>query len=250
MDEEALNKEIEQLRTDLNLHKIDRVSKYSRLGGLAILVILFAFFVYGSLRLNALYKDIDVIESKTQAESLRYKALLFDNNTLETKKSQLEKELMTTYGLSVDSILSLSTSQVLEKSISANNAIKTILKTYTPSSEVSVRYYTKTIDEKRVVIELQALGYKYEEKPASEYMSKRGTNALWFGSGVSLNDTKIVALSLIRAGVPIKGIRPYRNNATNPGYKKNIIEVGASVDLDNKPLLTVQNVISATAFTR
>ena len=54
MDEEALNKEIEQLRADLNLHKIDRISKYSRIGGLSILVVLFAFFVYGSIRLYTL----------------------------------------------------------------------------------------------------------------------------------------------------------------------------------------------------
>ena len=250
MDEEALNQEIEQLRADLNLHKIDRISKYSRIGGLSILVILFAFFVYGSVRLNTLYKDVELIESKKQAETLKYNTLLFENNALETKKQQLEKELMTTYGLTVDNIKSISGNQVLEKSISANDAIKTLLQQFTPGQNVTVRYYSKTIDEKRVVIELQALGYNFEEKSAAEYMSKRGTNAMWFGSGVGINDVKIAALALIRAGVPIKGIRPFKNNAANPAYKKNIIEVGASVDLDQKPPLTVQDVLSAKAFTR
>lgn len=250
MDEEALNKEIEQLRADLNLHKIDRISKYSRIGGLSILVILFAFFVYGSIRLNKLYKDVDLIESKKQAESLKYKTLLFENNALEAKKQQLEKELMTTYGLSVENVKSISGNQVLEKSISANDAIKALLQQFTPGQNVTVRYYSKTIDEKRVVVELQALGYRYEEKSAAEYMSKRATNAMWFGSGVGINDVKITALALIRAGVPIKGIRPFKNNASNPEYKKNIIEVGASVDLDNKPLLTVQDIMNAKAFTR
>ena len=158
MDEEALNQEIEQLRADLNLHKIDRISKYSRIGGLSILVILFAFFVYGSVRLNSLYKDVEQIESKKQAETLKYNTLLFENNALETKKQQLEKELMTTYGLTVDNIKSISGNQVLEKSISANDAIKTLLQQFTPGQNVTVRYYSKTIDEKRVVIELQALG--------------------------------------------------------------------------------------------
>ena len=250
MDEEALNKEIEQLRADLNLHKIDRISKYSRIGGLSILVVLFAFFVYGSIRLNTLYKDVEQIESKKQAETLKFKTLQFENKALETKKQQLEKELMTTYGLSVDNIKSISGNQYLEKSISANDALKAILQQFTPGQHVTVRYYSKTIDEKRVAIELQALGYNFEEKPAAEYMSKRGTNAMWFGSGVGINDVKIAALALIRAGVPIKGIRPFKNNVTNPGYKKNIIEVGASVDLDQKPPLTVRDVISAKAFTR
>lgn len=250
MDEEALNKEVEQLRADLNLHKIDRVSKISRIGGLSILVILFFFFVYGSLRLNSLYKDIDAIESKKQAESIKYNTLVFENQALETKKQQLEKELMNTYGLSVDSIRSLSASQVLEKSVMANDAMKTLLKNFTPGENVTVRYYSKTIDEKRVVVELQALGYRFEEKPPAEYMSKRGTNAIWFGTGVKLNDVKVVALALIRAGVPIKGIRPYRNSAASPGYKNNIIEVGASADLQNKPLLSVKDVAMAPRFER
>lgn len=81
-------------------------------------------------------------------------------------------------------------------------------------------------------------------------MDMKQTNAIWFGANVPIEDIKIVALSLLRAGIPIKGIRPFRTSASNPGFKMNIIEVGASVDLENKDLLTVDQVKNATEFIR
>jgi hypothetical protein len=207
-------------------------------------------FTYGAIRLSNLYKEIETIEAKKQVEQLKFEALQFENKSLEKKKVQLEAELMTTYGLSIDSITSLSTSEVLEISVSANDAIKNLVKTYSPNKNVTIRYYKKTIDEKRVALELEALGYNFKERPPSKYMSMKETIAIWFGAGVPVEDTKIVALSLIRAGIPIKGIRPYRSSISNPNYKRNIIEVGASVDLEKKPVLTVDYVRNAKEFYR
>lgn len=250
MDEEKLNQEIEKLRESFNAQKINRIARYSNATSLVILVVLFALFTYGAIRFNSLIKDIEILEGKKQVETLKYASLQFENSTLEKKKSQLEKELMITYGLSIDSILSLSTTKVLEISLLANDAIKGMLKYYKPNDKVAIYYYNKTIDEKRVALELSALGYKFMQRPASEYMSKEGTDAIWFGAGISIDDIKIIALALIRAGVPIKGIRPFKSSSANPGFKRNIIEVGASIDLKEKPLLTVEQIKNAKEFIR
>lgn len=250
MDEQKVTKEYDQLKKDVNIAKIDRISKISKFVSLIIIPVLFFLFTYGAIRLNNLYKEIDSLEKKKQTEQLKIETLKFEKQTLEKKKIQLETELMTTYGLSIDSITSLSSSQILEISISANDAIKDIIKKYTPNQNVIVRYYKKTIDEKRIVIELEALGYGFQEKSPSGYMSMKETNAIWFGANVPIEDTKIVALSLLRAGIPIKGIRPFRNSASNPEYKKNIIEIGASVDLENRDVLTVESVKNAKEFNR
>jgi len=250
MDEQKVNKEIEHLRNDINIQKLDRISRGSRLVSLIVIPVLFVLFTYGAISLNGLYQEIENIKVIKHVEQLKYETLKFENYVLEEKKYQLETELMSTYGLSIDSITSLSTKEVLEISLSANDAIKSIVRSYSPKNNVTVRYYKKTIDEKRVAVELEALGYKFVERSPSEYMSKKKTNAIWFGSGVQIEDTKIIALSLIRAGIPIKGIRPYRNSLTNPDYKRNIIEVGASTDLEDKPLLTVVNVKNAVGFRR
>ncbi len=250
MDENKLNMELERMREELNLKRIDRISKYGRTVSLGILVILFCLFVFGTVRFNGLMKDIAALKGLKQKETLTYDTLESDNAAQEQKKAQLESELMKTYGLTLDSIKSLSTTQVLAKSISANDAIKDLLKAYKPNQNVTVSYFDKTIDEKRVALELSALGYKFVQKPASEYMAKRATNAVWFGKGVPLDDIKIITLALVRAGVPVKGIRPYRSISTVTGYKTNIIEVGASVDLDNKPVMTVEEIRNAKGFER
>ncbi|MHC1774885.1 MAG: hypothetical protein AB9834_05665 [Lentimicrobium sp.] len=109
----------------------------------------------------------------------------------------------------------------------ANDAIKNLATGYSPGRNVEVQYYNKTIDEKRIVLELEAPGYKFISRPPSQYMSKKQTNALWFGADVPLKDVKIVAHAMVRAGVPLRGIRPYGSSSSNPAYKINIIEVGA-----------------------
>ena len=250
MDNQKLDKEIEKLRGDIDMARIDRVAKSSRIISIIVLPVVFALFIYGSVRLNTLYKEIRAQEAIKQKNKVENDALQFEIAALEEKKMKLESELMNQYGLSVDSIRTLSSDEILEHAILANDAIKNLVKGYSPGRNVEVQYYNKTIDEKRLVLELEALGYKFLSRPPSQYMSKKQTNALWFGSEVPLKDVKIVALAMIRAGVPLRGIRPYRSSSSNPAYKSNIIEVGASVDLEQKPLLTGDEVKNATDFKR
>lgn len=250
MDEQKIDRELEQLRNDIDMAKIDRIARGSRIASIIILPLIFGLFIYGSVRLNKLYREIKAQEVLKQRSALEYKALQFDVLALETKKKKLESELMNQYGLSIDSIQNLSTDEILAHALLANQAIKKMVSGYTPDRSVVVQYYNKTIDEKRLALELDALGYDFKSKPPSQYMSKKQTNALWFGAGVPLKDVKIVALAMVRAGVPLRGIRPYRNSLTNPEYKRKIIEVGASVDLEGRPLVTVEEINNAQNFER
>jgi hypothetical protein len=247
---EKEKKQIDYLDNDINIKKINQISKTSNFFSLGILIILFILLTYGIIRFNYLLKEINQLEDTKRSEIIKLEAIKFENKTLEQKKRQLEQELMNTYGLSMDSIKSLSSDKILDRSIAANEAIKLILKNYSPNNNVIISYYNKTIDEKRVAIELSALGYKFAQKQASNHMESKGTNAIWFGSDVPLGDIKIVALALIRAGIPIRGIRPFRNNLTNPSYKNYTIEVGASVDLESKSPLNVKQILSAKVFER
>ena len=56
---------------------------------------------------------------------------------------------------------------------------------------------------------------------------------------MSLNDVKSVALTLLRSGVRIKGIRRMLKGGDT---KATLIEVGAYTDLDGAPTLTVNAV--------
>lgn len=250
MDNEQIKAETEKLRAEIDVQKLDRVSKLSNNISIGILVALFTLFTYGSIRFNSLTKDIKELEQRKQAEKIQIESLEFEKTSLENKKIELEKELMTTYGLSIDSIRTLSTNDLLEKSLSANDAIKLLIRNYKPNGNVTVYYYDRTIDDKRVAVELEALGYQFKIKPASEHMRDNASNAIWFGSGVPIQDVKIVAFALIRAGIPIKGIRPYPSSSTNPAHKRNIIEVGGSIDLNDKQVLSIEAIKNAQEFRR
>lgn len=250
MNKKKSNNETDELIKKVNIRAVNKLYRFTNSFSVLMLVVLFILSIYGPIRVNNLTREIKSLEKLKQAEVEKYQSLLSDNKVLEVKKKELEEELMTTYGFTIDSTMSLLKNEGLEKSLSANDAIKFILSRHKPNNNIIIAYYDRTIDEKRVGLELRALGYHFKNKSASEYMSKKKTNAIWFGAEVPIVDIKIVALTLIRAGIPIKGIRPYKNNSTYRNYKKNIIEVGASVDLDTKPQLTVEQVKNAKEFNK
>jgi len=72
------------------------------------------------------------------------------------------------------------------------------------------------------------------------------TNAIWFGDEVSLTEVKYVALTLIRAGVDIRTIKPY----SGEGRKVNIIEIGSDRQRRNSPIYSVSKVDNSSVFTR
>ncbi|MGB7947259.1 MAG: hypothetical protein WCH75_06225, partial [Candidatus Binatia bacterium] len=85
-------------------------------------------------------------------------------------------------------------------------------------------------------------------KPAA-IVQQIPTNAIWFGSPVDIEDVKLVALTLIRAGVQIRAIRPIQDYLVN---KKDLplIQVGADSSVVNDPPLTVEQIRAASRFTR
>lgn len=78
---------------------------------------------------------------------------------------------------------------------------------------------------------------------------KGATNAIWFGNDVPISDVKLVALTLVRAGVDLKTIRPFRNS--HPVADRNLlIQVGTDEEFAGKPSMTIGEITSAKEFTR
>lgn len=71
-----------------------------------------------------------------------------------------------------------------------------------------------------------------------------GTNAIFFGDKVPIEDVKLVALTLIRAGVEIKYIRPFKNSTG----RSLLIQVGAGTAYVSKPPLSVEAITDAKNF--
>jgi len=212
-----------------------------------------AWFYYSYERVQKLNKQytkknnqyID-INKKVKAEEVKY-------NDLQDKKQKLELELIKSYGFSSDSTINVTEKEVaIMKSVKANDAIKTLATNYTPNPKILIRYYYKTIDDEKIVLSLKSLGYYFDQKNSSEPTKNQKTNSIWIGDKVTVKDCKIVALTLMRAGIQIKAIRTFRNSKTNPSYKENIIEIGGDMNLENQSILplTLEQVENATSFLR
>jgi hypothetical protein len=116
--------------------------------------------------------------------------------------------------------------------------------TSTPDPALQIVYYAQG-DKESVEYALREWRFKLGQSGKPQASS---TNAIWFGSNVSLKDVKLVAEKLLEEGVPIKVIRPF----TKPSSilpKSWFIDIGADRDCPNdKRVLTLKEVGNAKDF--
>jgi len=217
---------------------------------ISILLAIIPFFIglgliwYTATRVKDLNdKYIKILDKKNKAEALF--------NFYNSKNQQLELKL--NYGLSIDSTTKISVRMdIMKKSDSANLAIERLMVGHTPDTNITITYYSKTIEAEKTTLALKSLGYDFKTKNPSPSLVNQKTNSVWFGRNVNIKDCKIVALALIRAGIDIKAIRSYRTSSINPAYKANIIEIGGDKNLENQSAsaMTVSYIENAKIFPR
>jgi hypothetical protein len=111
------------------------------------------------------------------------------------------------------------------------------------ASDTTIRYYLKDVDGKIISIAFKKLGFKSEEIPSD--LSNESTNAIWFDRDVPIDDVKLVACILIRAGLKIQTIKPFQS-----GEKPKTIEVGTDQDYFDFPVLKVNPILRSSKFER
>lgn len=133
----------------------------------------------------------------------------------------------------------------IRASISAD-AERTALASATPVESrrvVTVEYFPKDVDGEIVRQAIEELGFRMIE--SQPVVTEVETNAIWFGSEVRLEDIKLLAFTLIRAGVQIKVIRPYRQDRW-----RSKIQVGTDASYATWSPLSVETIREADEFTR
>jgi hypothetical protein len=115
--------------------------------------------------------------------------------------------------------------------------------------EYTIEYYPKDIDHDPIIVSsrLRGLGFVVVEKPAK--VQEVPTNAIWFGIEVPIEDVKLVALTLIRAGVALKTIKPFIRSEQEADWAK-LIQIGADADYADSPALTASFIDAQHEFTR
>lgn len=113
-----------------------------------------------------------------------------------------------------------------------------------PGQKPIIQYFAKSTDSDAVTKALQSGGFEFVRVPGQR---AEATNCIWVGSAVSLGNVKAVATALVRAGVPLRAIRQFRESS---GPKANLIEIGADRTLENAPALTEDQIQSMSQVPR
>lgn len=142
--------------------------------------------------------------------------------------------------------------EIIQQSDTADRVLQAIQNKNTNNrKDITVEYFPKQVDQEIgldinvVAEELRSLGFRVNVK--NPEIAQVPTNAIWFGSSVGIEDVKLVAYTLIRAGVQIRIIRPF---GTLSSSNSNLIQVGADVAYQNTPPLTVDEIRKTSKFTR
>lgn len=182
----------------------------------------------------------DILELKQKNEMIRQEV---------NKIPERMAELMSR-GFTQSTAKSATSKQVLQSG-AANLQLKSYIQTKASQDierrqSVTVQYFPKDVDPDIVQSTLKKLGFNF--KVSKPNISNIPTNAIWFGSNVNIEDVKLVAYTLIRAGVQIKTIKPFKGNPAEP--RASLIQVGADGDYVNSLALSVSEIHNATEFVR
>ena len=128
----------------------------------------------------------------------------------------------------------------VEQSLTANLEIQQAARQASPESrkDITVQYFPKDVDGNKVESALMELGFTLDKRRAP--LPGVPTNAIWYGSPVNIEDAKLVALTLVRAGIQIKAIRPFADYS--PRRDVALIQVGGDVALLNSPAMSVDSI--------
>ncbi|WP_426544384.1 glycoside hydrolase family 24 protein [Dapis sp. BLCC M126] len=112
-------------------------------------------------------------------------------------------------------------------------------------NSVVVEYFPKDVDNGVVEKALRSLDYQVILLPT--FTVDVPSNSIWFGSKVNIEHVKLVAETLISAGVKIRAIRPFNKKVE---FADLLIQVGADPEIENIPSLTLEEVRSKSSFSR
>ena len=135
----------------------------------------------------------------------------------------------------------------VQQSVEANNEREQIA-LITPADierrkKTTIEYFLKNVDKEKVLAALAGLGFTLRQSPP---VVGTPTNAIWFGPSVQIDDVKLVAYTLIRAGIQIRDIRHYMKSEG----RDSVIQVGGRPLAVDKPVWTVERISAAKDFPR
>jgi len=107
---------------------------------------------------------------------------------------------------------------------------------------IQVRIFSRDVDRAVVARELKGLGYAVSEAAANPDIPKDfQTNAIFYGSRVPPSDVRLVALTLVRAGIGLQALERFVGSAG----RESVIQVGSKYPADRAPM-SIEDIVAKT----
>ncbi len=203
---------------------------------------IFVFFILLVAGVTIFFNLKETAAKRTALEASQNKEknlqIILMNITANTDKIPNLVNLLKDWGFN-DSTAKLATPAQIEKVISANKAVNKSLQGFDrlKASTVKVQYFLKDVDGEVVKQALKSAGFSDLE--IKNPINDVPTNSIWVGDSVSQDETRIIALTLSRAGVTLKSVKRFQNGG---GAKSHLVQIGSDPNLMDKPGLDIQTI--------
>jgi hypothetical protein len=103
-------------------------------------------------------------------------------------------------------------------------------------SALRIQYFKKNQDGNNIVTILKESGFKFTIKEA---INEYPTNAIWYGNKIKLETVKLIASSLMKNGIKLRSIKPFKYQKSK-GY---LIQIGNLPGAMNKQVISPDDVL-------
>jgi hypothetical protein len=235
---EAMETQANAAREQISNSFLSRVIKFQIV--IAVIVVIVSIIV--GIRIPSLIKQRNQLEQELQQKR---EELNQTGTKLEESKALLLaiNPILEKYGVLKELTITNLNSSLVKQSFEANQQIQNMLSESFKRRDVPVWYYSKdvNVDPTKVRESLDEFGFKVVPQPPGR--PDLPTNLIAFGNRLSPDEAKLVAYTLIRAGIEIRGMCRISNQS-----KASIIEVLADDRILNKTALTVEQIHNKTEF--
>lgn len=220
------------------LAKLQRNSRTS-----AALVSIGAVFLLGTVyysatRLEPLERQVRELEGQVLEKRKELSDLTGEVAKLQQTRDALLKDL----GWTEESLRGRQVStRDVARSLEASEARRKIAIASSPSarSKVTVQVFSRDVDRAVVLDALRELGFAVVLKnPNQNIPTAFQTNAIFCGSSVAFEDVKLVALTLLRAGVQLAAVQPLENS----NGRTFVIQIGSIYPAPRESSLSVEEI--------
>lgn len=227
---EDRQQEIKRLSKELS-ERTRRATRISVLVSILLSVIAATWLVFSFLAVASL-------EKRKQALSEDIKEL-----------RNLQDDLLNDLGWSRERLDSSTTlADDVRASLQASDARRTAAAQSSPGARerTTITVFSRDVDRDIVANSLRELGFRVDiGSPNPAIRPATETNAIWFGPEVGIDQVKLVAYTLIMAGVELRVIEPFQR----PRGRDRVMQVGSQVGGLMRPLpFSIEEIQAADTF--